>query len=72
MDHHELCRVMLGPGAGLVRETYSLDDLEKDNAQEAVDLGSFLVCASHLGLHSLSESARSLERAGNYEDARKE
>ena len=53
-------------------ETHSLDDLEKDYAQKAVDLGSFLVCATHLGLHSFSESTRGLECASDDEDAREE
>lgn len=55
-----------------MRYTYSLNYLEKDYAQEAVDLGTFLVCASHLTLHPLSESARGLESTRNDEDARKE
>ena len=49
-----------------------MNDLEEDYTQEAVDLGTFLVCASHLGLHPLSESARGLESSRNDEDARKE
>ena len=53
-------------------KTHPLNDLEKDYTQKAVDLGTFLVCASHLGLHSLSESARRLECAGNDENAREE
>jgi hypothetical protein len=56
----------------LVRNTYSLDDLEKNYTQEAINLGTFLVCASHLRLHPFSESARGLESARNDEDARKE
>jgi hypothetical protein len=55
-----------------VWETYSLNDLEEDYTQEAVDLGTFLVCTSHLRLHSAGESARGLECAGNDEDAREE
>jgi len=49
-----------------------LNDLEKDYTQKAVNLGTFLVCTSHLRLHSLRESARGLECAGNDEDAREE
>ena len=56
----------------LVRNTYSLDDLEKDYTQKAVDLGAFHVRASHFRLHSLSESARGLECTGNDEDTREE
>lgn len=53
-------------------KTYSLNDLEKDDTQEAVNLRTFLVRASHRRLHSLSESARRLECAGNDENAREE
>ena len=63
---------MLDAGAGLICKTYSLNDLEKDYTKEAVDLGTFLVSTSHLRLHSLSESARGLECAGNDENAREE
>jgi hypothetical protein len=49
-----------------------LNDLEENYAQKAVNLRTFLVRASHLGLHSLSESARGLECAGNDENAREE
>ena len=59
-------------GAEIVCETHPLNDLEEDYTQEAVDLGTFIVCASHLGLHSLSESACSFECACNDEDAREE
>lgn len=63
---------MLDAGAGLICDTYSLNDLEKDDTQEAVDLGTFLVSTSHLRLHSLSESTRGLECAGNDEYASEE
>ena len=59
-------------GAEIVCETHPLNDLEEDYAQETVDLGTFLVRSGHLGLHSLSKSARGLESASNYEDAREE
>ena len=65
-------RIMLDLGAGPIWETYSLNDLEEDYTKEAVNLSTFVVRASHLGLHSLSESARGLECAGNDENARKE
>ena len=65
-------RVMLDAGAGLICKTYSLNDLEKDYTQEAVDLGTFLVSTSHFRLHSLGKSARGLECASNDEDAREE
>lgn len=56
-------------GWGLARETHSLDDLEEDYAQKAVDLGAFLVCSAHLALHSFGESTRGLECASDDEDA---
>ena len=59
-------------GAEIVCETHPLNDLEEDYTQEAVDLGTFLVRSGHLGLHSLSESTRGLESAGNDKDAREE
>ena len=63
---------MLSPAASLVGETYPLNDLEEYYTQEAVDLGTFLVCASHLRLHPFSESARCLERASDDQDSGEE
>lgn len=63
---------MLEAGAGLICKTYSLNDLEEDYTQEAVDLGTFLMSTSHLRLHSLRKSARGLECTSNDENTREE
>ena len=52
--------------------THALDDLEEDDSQEAVNLGTLMVRAAHLGLHSSSESASSFQRTSNDENAREE
>jgi hypothetical protein len=36
-------------------ETYALDDLEEDDAEEGVDLGCLLVGSCHLGFHPARE-----------------
>jgi hypothetical protein len=60
-----MCQSCLG-------NTYALDDLEEDDTQKAVNLGTLMVFAAHLCLHSSSESTGSFERTSDNEDARKE
>ena len=66
------CSAGIATSVRVAWKTHPLNDLEENYAQKAVNLRTFLVCASHLRLHSLSESARRLECAGNDEDAREE
>ena len=53
-------------------QTYTLDDLEEDDSEEAVDLGSLLVGAGHFGFHPARERTGGLESACDNEDAGEE
>jgi hypothetical protein len=45
-----------------------LNNLKEDNAHEAVNFGTFMVFAAHLGFHSAGESASSLESTSDDKD----
>lgn len=49
--------------------TYALDDLEKDNAQEGINLCTLLVRAGHLGLHPFGKSTCGFKSTSHNEDA---
>ena len=53
-------------------DTYTLDDLEEYDSEEAVDLGSLFVCPRHFGFHPTRECTGCLESAGDDEDAGEE
>lgn len=46
-----------------------MDDLEQDDSEERVDLGSLLVCPGHLGFHPACECTGGLQSACDEDDA---